>query len=127
MNDTLLNLIEVLSHPFVIFLFICIIVYCIWYRKSGQDQREKDEQYKNRKLELQCEREKLEQAKADFEQRKDAQVVYVKESCSDKTVLLVLLIISIILNIYFFDKLQEYYHMFGELKEMADILKTFLQ
>ena len=144
MNNFIDNIVIFLSHPFVILLFLVIIGYCIWYRKSGQEQRNKEQKYNKRKQEIKEEQEKLnelhrnvakekaqfEQEKEEFENIKNNQnqpsIVYVKESSSTITILLIFLIISIFINVYLLHELQEYYHIFGELKEMSEFLQMLL-
>ena len=132
MNNFIDNTVEFLSHPFVILLFLVIIGYCIWYRKSGQEQRDKEDTYKFKKQELKKEREELNQAKYNLEREKEdfenhkQSIVYIKESSSTIVILLIFLIISVFINVYLLHELQEYYRFFGELKEMSEFLKMLL-
>lgn len=129
MNTLIENTLIFLSHPFVICLFIVLIIYCIWYKKSGQQEHNRNIEYKTRKLELQKEREEIEMQKAELEHMKSSSIIYQTLNHKEKdsnTILLLLLVVSIAINLYLLTQLQEYNQLFGDLKEMSKLLKMFL-
>lgn len=129
MNTFIEEILIQLSNPIIIVLILLIICFCFWYSINGQELKDRNTIYKQQKDDLRKEREELERNKEEFEQIKHSSVVYKmyqEKANRDSMLLAILLLISIIINIYLFNQLREYHEIYGALKNMTDLLKFLL-